>query len=77
MPLVRITWMDTHGEHGWITPGECDPEPRLIVSVGWQLQAEKAGHHSIAQDWDAAAGRYNGVSHIVSSCVRSVEVIEP
>jgi hypothetical protein len=76
MTLVRITWYDTHAEAGWIVPGECEPHPRVIVSVGWLLLAEKAGYHTIAQDWDAAAGRYNGVSHILSASVQHVEVIE-
>lgn len=75
MRLVRITWRDTHGEHGWITPGDCDPEPRLIVSVGWLLNAEKAGHYTLAMDWDEAAGRYNGVSHIVVPCVVKIEYL--
>jgi hypothetical protein len=76
MTLVRIVWRDTHAEDGWVVPGECNQHPRTIISVGWLLNAEKSGHHTIAQDWDADAGRYGGVSHIVSSCVEHVEVLD-
>ena len=76
MNLVRIYWRDTHAEAGWVTPGDCDPEPRVIISVGFLLGAEKANHHTIAQDYDRATGMYGGVSHIYSPCVQRMETIE-
>jgi hypothetical protein len=73
MRPVKVTWRDTHGDAGWIAPGECDPEPRLIVSVGWLMRAEKQGHDTLCMDWDEAAGRVNGVSHIPSALVVKIE----
>ena len=75
MNLVRIYWHDAHTEHGWVAAGDTSVGPRVIVSVGWLLLAEKAGHHTIAQSHDFEADTWGELLHIPSGMVRDVDII--
>ena len=75
MHLVRIFWHDAHTEHGWVTAGDTSGGPRVIVSVGWLLAGEKAGHHTIAQSHDPEADTWGELLHIPSGMVHHVDFI--
>ena len=66
--MAAVRWRDTHGHGGgWQTAAEVadTSAERIIVSVGWVLPwGTLPDHVSIATDYDAELGTYNGVSHL-------------
>ena len=53
MQVVRVGWHDAHSEcESWMAIDDVDPEPRLIISVGFLIPDAKEGHVVIAQSHD-------------------------
>lgn len=67
--LAVVRWRDTHAhDGGWQTVAEVagSSAERLVVSVGWVLPwGTLRDHLTIAQDYDAITGCYNGISHLL------------
>ncbi len=50
MKLVRLLWRDAHAcAETWCDPGDLDPEPVVVDSVGWLIESGKPDHVVICQ----------------------------
>lgn len=70
--IVAVKWLDAHGDNGWSSPEDLDPDPYEVTSVGLELCSKK-GHVSIAQS--IGVDVYDHVLHIPAGMVKEIFVL--
>ncbi len=72
--MVRVWWRDAHAAtQTWSPVEEIDPEPCIVVSVGFVLSDVKPDHVVLAQSFIDDQGEVDHVLAIPSAMVVRVE----
>jgi len=72
--LAFVVWHDAHADgDAWIAEEDVDPDPAVVVSLGFILDQAKPGHLTLAQSH--VHGHWGTLLHVPLSMVREVAII--
>ena len=77
-PLVRVSWVDSYGPHGWILLRHVlEPSSMDVVSVGWvvQDQADRLTLVAHIQDPSHDSPNVDGCLTIPKVAIKSIVVL--
>ena len=74
LKLAIVKWHDAHQDgDSWTAPEDIDPNPAVVVSLGFMLDEVKPGHTTLAQSH--VHGHYGPLLHVPSAMVREITIL--
>ena len=73
MRRLICTWEDAHADASeWTEPDDLTKQPRLIVTIGFEVRGGPGDCLSLAQMWDPSEKAVSHVMHIPHGMIRAL-----